>query len=283
MNSMGVSSEDKSLSGAFAGHIIPASFFLCFGVYLLGLTMHRAVRGTVMIPERNERVLFLIGTALMVCTTCGLIGEAVGGFLVMGNPFFQSAHETLYFLFFFAGICTLLESYKALPPDSSRCGVAVALLGEYILWHEHALMKSNMVDQRIHTILANISLSNCAIIAWSVHQGSRSILAYVLGFALFVLQGLWLMTAAFNIGIHQVHSLTGGFLTQDNVGVFFCVEIIFVGFALVFGSAYVYSRREKPDDEVVATAESIVSLPAKLQEYVRLSREAESETTLEYA
>lgn len=280
---MEASSEDKSLSGAFMGHFIPASFFLCFGAFLLGLTMHRAVRGTVMIPEQNQRVLFLIGITLMVCTTCGLLGEAVGGYLVMGNPFFQSAHETLYFLFFFAGMCTLLESYGALPPDSSRCGVAVALLGEYILWHEHALMKSNMVDQRIHIILANISLSNSAIMAWSVHQGSRSLLAYVLGFALLVLQGFWLLTSAFNIGINQVHSLTGGFLNPHNVGVFFCVEILMIGFAIVFGSAYVYSRREKPDEEVVSATQSNASLPRKISEYERLSQETESETTLEYA
>lgn len=277
--------EDVSLTGAFSGHFIPAAFFIGFGLFLLGLAMRRAVvNGKVAVPEDNPRVLSGIGHTLSICTLLGFLVEAIGGYLAKDDLWFQSAHETLYALFFFAGICAVLESRGRLPPDSSRAGVATALLGEYILWHEHALMKTNMVDQRIHIILANLSLSNCAIIAWSVYRGAESMIAYVLGYALLVLQGLWLLTAAFNIGVYQEHSQTGGFLTHHNVGVIFCLEILVVAFGIVAGTAFVYSRVEPDPETTLASAAGLGTKATKAQEYECLSHDLDFETgTSEFA
>jgi Family of unknown function (DUF716) len=285
-SSVGGGQEDVSLSGAFSGHFIPAAFFIGFGLFLLGLAMRRAVvNGKVAVPEESPRVLSGIGHTLSICTLLGFLVEAIGGYLAKNDLWFQSAHETLYALFFFAGVCAVLESRGRLPPDSSRVGVATALLGEYILWHEHALMKTNMVDQRIHIILANVSLSNCAVVAWSVYRGAESMLAYVLGYALLVLQGLWLLTAAFNIGVYQEHSQTGGFLTHHNVGVVFCLEILVVAFGIVAGTAFVYSRVE-PDDQgkTLVAAAGLGNKAAKTQEYECLSHDLDFETgTSEFA
>ena len=282
MGSMNMSNtEDTSLSGAFLGHFIPAAFFLCFGVFLLLLTARRASQGNLNIPESNTKVLSGIGMTLMICTALGFLVEAIGGWLAKDNLWFQSAHETLYFLFFFAGFCAFLESRGSLPPEASRCGVATALLGEYILWHEHALMKTNMVDQRIHIVLANVSLSNSAITAWSIYQGAQSVIAFVLSYALLVLQGLWLLTAAFNLGINEVNSKTGGFLTHHNVGVIFCVEILAVGFGLVLGTASVYSKR--PPEGAAPPSKDSRPIVSKTEEYERLSHETGMESGLEYA
>jgi hypothetical protein len=271
--------EDVSLSGAFSGHFIPAAFFIGFGLFLLGLAMRRAVAyGKVAVPEENPRVLSGVGHTLSVCTLLGFLVEAIGGYLAKGDLWFQSAHETLYALFFFAGVCSVLEAKGWLPPDSSRAGLATALPGEYILWHEHALMKTNMVDQRIHIILANVSLSNCAVVAWSVYRGAESMMAFVLGYAMLVLQGLWLLTAAFNIGVYQEHSQTGGFLTHHNVGVIFCLEILVVAFGIVAGTAFVYSRSEPDQEKTLVSATGLGNNAAKTQEYECLSHDLDFET-----
>lgn len=296
MSGSGGGSEDVSLSGAFSGHFIPAAFFAGFGLFLLGLTARRALNAAgaggsgggesafvVPIPEDDPRVLRGIGWTLAGCTLAGFLVEAIGGYLAKRNLWFQSAHECLYALYFFAGTCALLESKNLLPPDSSRCGVVTALIGEYILWHEHALMKTNMVDQRIHIILANLSLFNALVMAWSVYRGPESMVTYVLGFALLVLQGLWLLTAAFNIGINQVHSKTGGFLTHHNVGVIFCVEILAVAFGLVLGVAFVRSRAPPSEGNPQVPSASGGSVVAaitnasKTQEYERLSHDFDFE------
>jgi hypothetical protein len=279
------SGEDVSLSGAFSGHFIPAAFFVGFGLFLLGLTARRALAGAaVPIPEDDPRVLRGIGWTLAGCTLAGFLVEAIGGYVAKRNLWFQSAHECLYALYFLAGTCALLESRALLPPDSSRCGVVTALVGEYILWHEHALMKTNMIDQRIHIILANLSLLNASVMAWSVYRGSESVVAYVVGFALLVLQGLWLLTAAFNIGINQVHSKTGGFLTHHNVGVIFCVQILAVAFGLVLGAAFVRSRAPPPEGNPQVpsatgggSAAAVAVNASKTQEYERLSHELDFE------
>lgn len=252
--------EEAALSGAFAGHFIAASIFAGFGCLLLGLVLKRSLASPSIyaekyIPEPDSLILFRIGMFLMIACPLGIVGEALSGYIVKDDWFFQSGHEVLYFTFFFSGVVSFLESLGKLPPDSVRCGIAVSLLAAYLQWNAHANMKANSADQELHSLLAHTSLVNAIVMAWSVHQGKKSMIAYLLSFALLLLQGLWLYTAAFNLGVGNSHSDSGGLLTMDNVTLIFCVELLFVGFAIVFATAFVRSVHEKgeqrDDKEVI--------------------------------
>jgi Family of unknown function (DUF716) len=265
--------EGAPLSGAFAGHLVAGTVYSCFGLLLLGLVFKRSLTessssssagrggagagaGTYAerhIPERNTRLLFRIGMVLMILCPLGIVGEALSGWIVKDDWLFQAGHEALYFTFFFAGVVFHLESMGRLPPDSCRMGLAVALLASHLEWGGHAHMKSNEVDERLHVLLANTALANALAMAWSVREGSRSFAAYVVSIALLLLQGMWLYTAAFNLGIGNRYSDQGGaFLTMHNVTIIFCVELLSVAFAIVFGAAYVQKVHEDRSIDTVA-------------------------------
>lgn len=239
------------LSGAFAGHFVAGTIYSGFGLFLLLLVLKRALESPGHdyaerhIPERNPRVLFRIGMILSIGCPLGVLGEALSGWIVKDDWFLQAGHEVLYFTFFFSGVVFLLESLGRLPSDSCRMGIAVTLFAAYLQWGGHAHMKPNEVDERLHVLLANTSLASSIATAWSVREGSKSFVAYIVSFALVLLQGLWLYTAAFNLGAGNRYSDEGGaFLTMHNVTIIFCVELLFVAFAIVFATAYVQRVHE---------------------------------------
>lgn len=248
------SMEGAPLSGAFAGHFVAGTIYSCFGLFLLGLVFKRSLMEPPSagggyaerhIPEQNPLVLFRIGMVLMVLCALGIVGEALSGWIVKDDWLFQAGHEALYFTFFFSGVVFYLESMGRLPPDSCRMGLAVALLSAHLEWGGHAHMKPNAVDERLHVLLANASLANAFAMAWSVREGGKSFAAYIASIALLLLQGMWLYTAAFNLGAGNRYSDQGGaFLTMHNVTLIFCVELLSVAFAVVFGAAYVQKVQE---------------------------------------
>ena len=256
--------EGAPLSGAFAGHFVAGTIYSCFGLFFLGLVFKRSLMESPTgtggegyaerhIPEQNTRLLFRIGMILTILCPLGIVGEALSGWIVKDDWLFQAGHEALYFTFFFAGIVFYLESLGRLPPDSCRMGLAVALLAAHLEWGGHAHMKSNAVDERLHVLLANASLANAFAFAWSVREGSKSFAAYVVSIALLLLQGMWLYTAAFNLGVGNRYSDQGGaFLTMHNVTIIFCVELLSVAFAIVFGAAYVQKVHEGRNNDGAA-------------------------------
>lgn len=185
------------------GHFIPAVFFLVFSLGFLLLMLKRArsvppgqTFTGLYIPERCPVILRRVGIIMMVGTGIGLILEVSGGVLDKGNPFFQLAHETLYFSFFLVGLCGFLESKGRLPLDTHRAAMVVAFIASYLMWHSHGTMKLLMADQELHILLSYINLSNAAVVAYSM-RFTDSAIAFVASYALVFLQGMWVLTAGF--------------------------------------------------------------------------------------
>jgi len=124
-----------------------------------------------------------------------------------------------------AGVTAYWESRHCLPTDSFRMTIVMALLCEAVLWHSHAMAKSNSVDAALHNCLALIALSTAAMVTISVIVpvlgGRVSLFVYVAGFVGFVWQGLWFFVAA----VHQWYPVAD---TGEQVAVGWCISALFV-------------------------------------------------------
>lgn len=90
----------------------------------------------------------------MLGTAVGIILEIIGGIVVFDHhPFYYLTHQVLYSSFFLVGAIAWLESRGKLPLDSSRASAALIFGLASLLWCEHASMKENPVDRKIHTYL----------------------------------------------------------------------------------------------------------------------------------
>ena len=253
-------------SGTFLGHALPASFFLGFGCFFLGLTFKRCrdlVRSSsssncnagananasgsgtgtnntsssggtpklfcdVHIPERSPVVLGRTGAILMAGTTLGMFYEAMGGYLDGIGLFHQLAHVALYLCFFFVGAVAFLESRRSVPPDSSRVALSFAFFLQYILWNEHGLMKEDGSDARVHILQGQINLAASFAFGYSVYN-PRSQLAYVAGWALMTLNALWMFTAGLTVCCVD--------LMLHTVGAALALEALFIAALVLIGSA----------------------------------------------
>eukprot|EP00566_Odontella_aurita_P017592 CAMPEP_0113599504 /NCGR_PEP_ID=MMETSP0015_2-20120614/42181_1 /TAXON_ID=2838 /ORGANISM="Odontella" /LENGTH=273 /DNA_ID=CAMNT_0000507643 /DNA_START=169 /DNA_END=990 /DNA_ORIENTATION=+ /assembly_acc=CAM_ASM_000160 len=220
-------------TGSFQGHAIPASFFFCFGVFFLVLTLRRARSlppgasfAEAHIPEKNMPMVHKLSVILIVCTALGGVYEGIGGIINAGNFFNQVGHETLYTMYFFVGVVMLLESGQRLPADSSRSALSLALFLEYVLWYDHAIMKNDGTDRHIHVIMALICLAGSVVTAGSVCKPS-SVAAYVGGWGMMVLQSFWLITAGINAEFYAIH--------RHDIGVLLCLEILAIVSIVILG------------------------------------------------
>lgn len=222
-------------TGTFQGHALPAAFFFGFGAFLLALSLRRAralptgggsTFADCHIPERNATLVRIVGGVLVACTSLGFVYEGLGGYLCCDSFWYEASHMTLYASFLFVGAVTLAEARGRLPPDASRAALALALLLESILWHDHAIMKDDPTDRRVHIIMAQICLAGGAVFAYSVRKPGN-VAAYLGGWGMLVLQSLWLITAGINADYRE--------LPRHVVGVLFCVEILLVVSLILLG------------------------------------------------
>jgi len=199
--------------GIFMGHTMPAAFFMGFGVFFLAHTVVRLRRharnatgggsklqekpavnytASALVPE-TPYVLRRIGLVLMICTTVGIVIEAISGISDGLSLYHQLAHQALYICLFLVGACALVESNGLLFPDAARCALAVSFLLQYVLWREHALMKTEEIEIRIHIIQAEINLTMAVLFGYSFHN-PKSMAAYILSWSVLTLNGMWLFT-----------------------------------------------------------------------------------------
>ena len=199
-------------SGNFIGHaLVPASFFFGFGCFFLLLTLQRCRHldmkrkknndnamtfsfADVYLPEHNHKLLLRSGILLMICTTLGGLVEAGGGVKDGLGFFHQLAHEALYLSVFFTGAVCVLEGNKLLFQNAHRYALTLTFLLQYILWNEHALMKIEPSDARVHMLQAHINFVAFLMFGYSVYK-PKSIFAYVASWAVMTLNGMWMFTA----------------------------------------------------------------------------------------
>jgi len=237
---------EGNFSGTLGGHVIPGAFFAGFGLFFLVLTARRLFKAESNedfcanhIPERNKSLLKRVSLVLITCTILGIFIEGVGGQILLGeagHSFFRNLqHITLYSMFCFAGVVGVFESYNRLPLDSFRAATAVALLGEAVIWHEHSLMKMNLVDTRIHALVAFTSLGSSVCMTISVYK-PHHLVPFVGSFLFMLWQGLWLFAAAYNIQSEDKFDL------EENTS-YFILEGVFLGVGVLAVSVCLYSKR----------------------------------------
>ena len=123
----------------------------------------------------------------------GIIIEAASGMYAGMGFFHQLAHQSLYICLLFVGICAILESKRFLFPDVGRYALSGSFLFQYILWREHALMKTEAIDARIHMIQAEINFFAFVIFAYSV-LNPKSVFVYIASWSTLTLNGMWIFT-----------------------------------------------------------------------------------------
>jgi len=148
------------------------------------------------IPERNPVFLKTMSYVVMIATSVGIVFEGMGGLLYMGNFFTQLAHITLYFSYFIVGVCGYFESQGRLAPDTHRAAFVMALIAGFLMWYSHGTMKKLLADQSVHELLGYVNLVNAGVVAYSMRY-TDSVFAFLGGFAMLVLQSIWLITAGF--------------------------------------------------------------------------------------
>jgi hypothetical protein len=237
-------------SGTVGGHVIPGSMFVLAGLFFVILTLKRLWCDSKSvsdfcehhIPERNMTILMHSGLIIMMGTMFGIFIEGCGDILFLGHSyhsfFANKQHMTLYILYFISGLVTFLESHSQLPPDSSRMAFTLAVLAEAIIWNEHSQMKMNLVDQRIHALVALTCLGASIMFTISIIR-TDWIIPFMGSFLFIIWQGLWLLAAAYNIA-SMPH------FTLEEMTSYFILEGVALGcFLLIF--TVLWYRKQRQD------------------------------------
>uniref|UniRef100_A0A6A7GAT9 Transmembrane protein 45B-like n=1 Tax=Hirondellea gigas TaxID=1518452 RepID=A0A6A7GAT9_9CRUS len=208
--------------GTLAGHILPGSFFLFFGVWW-GYCMLRSYylcrreasfSGRIMKSGSRYRSVLLFNTscslsccccrklpfeAILVVTSCtiGIIGEAVTGFeggkfVHLGN----GQHITMYFFFAVMGLCSILVHYRfTLPPDLDYVSALLAISVEGILFLYH-LHGRTVMDVQVHIFLMYVVAASA--VSGALEMTHKKNIIPALGRAFFTtLQGTWFIHVGF--------------------------------------------------------------------------------------
>ncbi|VDD82636.1 unnamed protein product [Mesocestoides corti] len=203
--------------GTFAGHALPGSFFLLFGIwsaifqlkkyyrrrrYELGLSPRPepAYKNQLTTPIRcceggcccRGKEFPLDSLLKAVCCLIGIIGEVYtgfkdGSFAHIGN----AQHSTMYAMFMLSGILEMINFYRIirLPKFSDYFFSFLAITTEAVLFAFH-LHGRTLADVYVHTILIYAVL--CLIVV-GVFEAiyPRSLLLGLVRSLFLILQGTW--------------------------------------------------------------------------------------------
>jgi hypothetical protein len=237
----------EMFSGTVGGHVIPGSMFVLAGLFFILLNLRRlwcqsksaADFCAHHIPERNMTILMHAGIIIMMGTMFGIFIEGCGDILFLGHSyhsfFANKQHMTLYILYFLSGLVTFLESHSQLPCDSSRMAFTLAVMAEAVIWNEHAQMKMNLVDQRIHALVAFTCLGASIMFVISIIR-TDWIIPYIGSFVFITWQGLWLLAAAYNIA-------TVPHFTLEEMTSYFIMEGVVLACFILFFTVLWYRKQ----------------------------------------
>jgi hypothetical protein len=228
------------------GHAIPGIGFAGLGLGLLLLALFRSRHlpagksfSQVHIPESDPLFLRWFGTVCAMGTLVGMVYEIADS----DRPGFDSTaftHCALYLSYFIIGICAIYESKGRLPVDTHRAALVLACVLQALIWNTHGTMKKLPADGALHILLGYINWATAISVAYSMRY-TDSVLAYLTGFALLFLQGLWIFLAGLyecciDLHYHDVATILA----------LLCL-LIFLGIALVAGH-----WGPKPSDQDIA-------------------------------
>ena len=199
--------------GTFAGHAVPGSAFLVWGVWWYGHTLRhiwlaearaRPADGGPKVPtpsdgqlpmprddEWNAPVYF---TKLEPVLKIGVPAAALVGELwwaswrLVDSSVVNYQHATMYLFFIAAGATDLLGMKRALPAYAGRLALILAFLFEGLLFFGHH--DNSPLEAALHRILVYVILFEVVILTleWRYHHMALSV---VRSFGL-ILQGTWM-------------------------------------------------------------------------------------------
>ncbi len=191
--------------GSFAGHVIPGSFFILFGVwwilqitrnYLMSLSRKgEPFKATVTLSPKLCTYFDLEAFLAVLAGIIGMIIELQGKSFGISN----TQHATMYFFFSLAGLLGLLApTLRRLVPNMEQfryLSLALAYTVEALLFKFHLFGRDNL-DIMVHTLLL-YAVYGCIIFTIAEMARPTQVL-FSLGRAFFtVLQGAWFWQAAF--------------------------------------------------------------------------------------
>ena len=204
------------------------------------------------VPEQNQRLLRQLSLTLLASSIFGILYTGLGARFLNHNLhpeytfWHYKTHLTLAFLYLVVGWKGWLESssssHRLLPADSIRASLIMALLGESLLWYDHAAIKVNAIDARLHTFLALISFLTACSILWNMillSQQQRTastsstalvFVSYLGGCVGIFWQGLWF----FVVATHQKWPLP----STSHVTIVFVLLAVGLGLAVQFVTVY---------------------------------------------
>lgn len=240
---------------SIVGHGVPAAFYFGFGSFFLGLTLKRcrdidaaSIKSAdgrrlayhEVYPAEKPEILRRGGIILMTCCTIGFLVESLGGVQAGYGFFFQGVHEVMYLSYLFVGAICHLESKKKIFPNAVRYAIALTFLTQFIIWHEHAMMKKDMASLRLHMLQAYIN--GAAFVAWAYSAyNPKSLFALVTGFALMAFNGTWLLTEGVSEYCWTV--------SMHMVGPVFVMEILAIVSIIIACTVFLLEPRREEWDE----------------------------------
>lgn len=196
--------------GSFAGHALPGSFFIVFGLWWTISPLHRyftcmrrkvPFKSTPTYPMSCGRFnLTLIEPVLKITVVIiGLFGEIYTGynrkekkFTLPGN----AQHSTMFFVFGISGVVDILVHFKApMPKDLDYAIMLLALGVEGLLFHFH-LHDRSVLDVRLHTLLIYAIVFNILGVLLEMKY-RHNLLAALCRSYCFIVQGTWFWHVGF--------------------------------------------------------------------------------------
>jgi len=185
------------------GHAMPATFFTGAGALALIATYRRAMLlkpgdslSRHIRPETAETriLLWRAGAALTLFTAVACAYEIAA--LFKGHTRHKIVmHVTTYLGYTLLGLVAALEGKGLLPPDSYRLMFALSSLLEGLQWVSHAMMKDGS-EMTSHMLLGKLSNVRALVLLFGV-VNPGSVQAFIGGWALTLISGLWYWVLAF--------------------------------------------------------------------------------------
>lgn len=190
--------------GSFAGHALPGSFFIGFGLwgaisqfYRYFTCMRRKVpfKSTPTYPISCGRFNFTLIEPVLKITVViiGIVGEMYTGYNRDDKRFSppgNAQHSTMFLVFGISGVIDILVHYKAkIPKDLDYAILLLALGVEGLLFHFH-LHDRSVLDIRLHTLLIYAIVFNILGMVLEMKYRHNLLAALCRSYG-FTVQGTW--------------------------------------------------------------------------------------------
>ena len=207
--------------GNFAGHALPGTFFLLFGIYwCVHVTRRYVACKTAEVPFYSSvtfpcflccRSLSFEGTVKVIVTSIGIIGELIFATAPMrdhsarrhgdfhGVYMGDIQHVSMYMWFLLAGIVDIL---MAMPPSTLRLpsGLdyvvsSLAFVAQFLLFYFHT-HGQNQLEMTVHTLLLYVIALCALVVLLECRYRGSFVVAIVRCYCVF-LQGTWFYQIGF--------------------------------------------------------------------------------------